>query len=65
MADLSHRKSEAKIQLKGQDGKPLSSAKKMILTPGEMVVQPMNEKMLADCRDAKEITVAITAEKAV
>ena len=47
------------------DGKPLSSAKKMILTPGEMVVQPMNEKMLAACKDAKEITVAITAEKAV
>jgi len=47
------------------DVKPLSSAKKMILTPGEMVVQPMNEKMLAACKDATEITVAITAEKAV
>ncbi len=47
------------------DGKPLSSLKKMILTPGEMVVQPMNEKMLAACREAGEITVAITAEKAV
>ncbi len=47
------------------DGKPLSSLKKMILTPGEMVVQPLNEKMLAACRDAAEITVAITAEKAV
>ena len=47
------------------DGKALSSVKKMILTPGEMVVQPMNEKMLKDCREAKEITVAITAEKAV
>ena len=47
------------------DGKALSSVKKMILTPGEMVVQPMNEKMLAACRDAGEITVAITAEKAV
>ena len=47
------------------DGKALSSVKKMILTPGEMVVQPMNEKMLAACRDASEITVAITAEKAV
>ena len=47
------------------DGKPLSSVKKMILTPGEMVVQPMNEKMLAACQDAGEITVAITAEKAV
>jgi hypothetical protein len=47
------------------DGKPLSSLKKMILTPGEMVVQPMNEKMLAACRDAAEITVAITEEKAV
>ena len=47
------------------DGKVLSSVKKMILTPGEMVVQAMNEKMLAACRDAGEITVAITAEKAV
>ena len=47
------------------DGKPLSSTKKMILTPGEMVVQPMSEKMLAACRDAAEITVAITEEKAV
>ena len=47
------------------DGKPLSSLKKMILTPGEMVVQPLNEKMLAACQEANEITVAITAEKAV
>ena len=47
------------------DGKVLSSVKKMILTPGEMVVQPMNEKMLAACGEASEITVAITAEKAV
>ncbi len=47
------------------DGSPLSSQKKMILTPGEMVVQPLNESMLAACRDAGEITVAITAEKAV
>ena len=47
------------------DGKVLSSVKKMILTPGEMVVQAMNEKMLAACRNAEEITVAITAEKAV
>ena len=47
------------------DGKPISSAKKMILTPGEMVVQPLNEKLLALCRDAGEISVAITAEKAV
>ena len=47
------------------DGKVLSSVKKMILTPGEMVVQAMNEKMLAACREASEITVAITAEKAV
>ena len=47
------------------DGKVLSSVKKMILTPGEMVVQPLNEKMLAACQDASEITVAITAEKAV
>ena len=47
------------------DGKPLSSLKKMILTPGEMVVQPLNEKMLAACKDAGEITVAITEEKAV
>ena len=47
------------------DGKVLSSVKKMILTPGEMVVQAMNEKMLAACQEASEITVAITAEKAV
>ena len=47
------------------DGKVLSSVKKMILTPGEMVVQALNEKMLAACKDAGEITVAITAEKAV
>ncbi len=47
------------------DGQVLSSAKKMILTPGEMVVQPMNEKMLNQCKDAKEITVAITEQKAV
>ena len=47
------------------DGKVLSSVKKMILTPGEMMVQAMNEKMLAACQDASEITVAITAEKAV
>ena len=47
------------------DGKVISSLRKMILTPGEMVVQPMNEKMLAACQNAKVITVAITAEKAV
>ena len=47
------------------DGKVISSLRKMILTPGEMVVQPMNEKMLVSCKDANEITVAITAEKAV
>ena len=47
------------------DGKVLSSVKKMILPPGEMVVQALNEKMLAACKDAGEITVAITAEKAV
>ena len=47
------------------DGKVISSLRKMILTPGEMVVQPMNEKMLSACKDSKEITVAITAEKAV
>ena len=46
------------------DGKPISSTKKMILTPGEMVVQTMNEKLLAACRDAQEISVAITEEKA-
>ena len=46
------------------DGKTLSSVRKMILTPGEMVVQPLTEKMLAACRDASEITVSITAEKA-
>ncbi len=47
------------------DDKPLSSVRKMILTPGEMVVQPLNEKMLAACREAGEITVAITEEKAL
>ena len=47
------------------DGKVISSLRKMILTPGEMVVQPMNEKMLSACKDSKEIIVAITAEKAV
>ena len=47
------------------DQRPLASVKKMILTPGEMAVQPLNEKMLAACREAKEITVAITEEKAV
>ena len=47
------------------DGKVISPLRKMILTPGEMVVQPMNEKMLAACQNAKVITVAITAEKAV
>ena len=46
------------------DGKTLSSVRKMILTPGEMVVQPLTEKMLAACRDASQITVSITAEKA-
>ena len=46
------------------DGKPLSSIRKMILTPGEMVVQPLNEKLLSACRDAGEITVAITPDKA-
>ena len=45
------------------DGKPLTSARKMILTPGEMVVQPLSEKLLAACRDAGEISVAITEEK--
>ena len=47
------------------DDKPLSSVRKLILTPGEMVVQPLNEKMLAACRKAGEITVAITEEKAL
>ena len=47
------------------DGKVLSSVKTMTLTPGEMVVQPLNEKALAACQEASEITVAITAEKAV
>ncbi len=45
------------------DGKPVSSVKKMILTPGEMVVQPLNEKLLAACENAREITVAITQTK--
>ena len=45
------------------DGHAISSVRKMILTPGEMVVQPMNEKMLAECREAKEISLAITKEK--
>ena len=47
------------------DGKVLSSVRKMILTPGEMVVQPLNEQQLAICLDAQEITVSITEEKAV
>ena len=47
------------------DGQAISSVKKMILTPGEMVVQPLNEKLLAACREAGEITVAITDEKAI
>jgi len=47
------------------DDQPISSLKKMILTPGEMVVQPLNEKLLAACAEAKEITVAITEEKAI
>ncbi len=47
------------------DGKPLTSVKKMILTPGEMAVQPLNEKLLSACAEAKEITVAITEEKAI
>ena len=47
------------------DGKAISSVRKMILTPGEMVVQPLNEKLLAACREAADITVAITEEKAV
>ena len=46
------------------DGKAIASSKKMILTPGEMVVQPLNEKLLAACENAQEISVAITAEKA-
>jgi len=46
------------------DQKAISSVKKMILTPGEMVVQTLNEKLLAACRDAREITLAITPEKA-
>ena len=46
------------------DQKAVSSVKKMILTPGEMVVQTLNEKLLAACRDAREITLAITPEKA-
>ena len=46
------------------DDRPISSVKKMILTPGEMVVQPLNEKLLAACRDAGALTVAITKEKA-
>ena len=47
------------------DGKAVSSVKKMILTPGEMAVQPLNEKLLAACADATEITLAVTEEKAV
>ena len=46
------------------DGKPVSSLRKMILTPGEMVVQPLSGKLLDACRDAQEITVGITKEKA-
>ncbi len=47
------------------DGKAVSSVKKMILTPGEMAVQPLHDKLLAACVGAKEITLAVTEEKAV
>ncbi len=46
------------------DDRPLSSTRKMILTPGEMAVLPLTEQLLSACRDAGEITVAITKEKA-
>ncbi len=45
------------------DDKVLSCKKHMILTPGEMAVAPLNEKMLEQCRDAKAVTVEISPEK--
>jgi len=45
------------------DDKVLSCKKHMILTPGEMAVAPMNEKMLEQCRDAQAVTVEISEEK--
>ena len=45
------------------DGKPLTAAKKMILTPGEMTTQTLNEKLLTACQGAKEISLAIVPEK--
>lgn len=45
------------------DDTVLSCKKHMILTPGEMAVAPLNEKMLEQCRDAKAVTVEISPEK--
>ena len=45
------------------DGKAVYSVKKRILTPGEMVNLPLNDKMMAAVRTADKITVAVTAEK--
>ncbi len=45
------------------DGKPVSSIKKIILTPGEMVVQTLSEKLLASLGDAQEIVMSIDEVK--
>jgi NADPH-dependent 2,4-dienoyl-CoA reductase/sulfur reductase-like enzyme len=45
------------------DGKPLLCRKVTILTPGEMAVQTLSEKILAAAADAEEIEVSISAEK--
>ncbi|MBO4925344.1 MAG: FAD-dependent oxidoreductase [Clostridia bacterium] len=47
------------------DGKAVSSVKKMILTPGEMAVQPLSDQLLSACAGAREITLAVTVDKAV
>ena len=47
------------------DGKAVSSVKKMILTPGEMAVQPLSDQLLSACAGAREITLAVTEDKAV
>ena len=35
----------------------------MILSPGEMATQTLNEKLLTACQGAKEISLAIVPEK--
>jgi NADPH-dependent 2,4-dienoyl-CoA reductase/sulfur reductase-like enzyme len=45
------------------DGRPLVCRKTTILTPGEMAVQTLNEKMLAACANASELEVSVSSEK--